>query len=208
MKHPVDRRTFLNSLSVTAAAASAVSATYFAGPRPAQRGHQGQGQRPRHAVQDRPHHVPDRPCQSAGRTRPQGASARGRGDQRRRRTAGQAQDRDHLRRRGGRHRRQRQGASPHEALREDRPVHRRHLQRQHAGARPGRRGARRADDVQRRLHRLPVRQGGAQAEVRVPRDQHPVGRRRHLGGRRGQGLAEGQARRLDPARLQLRPQRA
>jgi len=39
MKNPMDRRTFLNSLGVTAGAAvaaSAMSGTYFAGPRPAQ----------------------------------------------------------------------------------------------------------------------------------------------------------------------------
>jgi hypothetical protein len=38
MKNPMDRRTFLNSLGVTAGAAvaaGAMSGTYFAGPRPA-----------------------------------------------------------------------------------------------------------------------------------------------------------------------------
>jgi branched-chain amino acid transport system substrate-binding protein len=52
MKHPVDRRTFLNGLGVTAGAAvaaSAMSGTYFAGPRPA------------HAAPKVKGNVPDRP---------------------------------------------------------------------------------------------------------------------------------------------------
>ena len=56
--------------------------------------------------------------------------------------------------------------------------------------------------------RLPVRQGGAQAEIRLPGHQHPVGGRRYLRGRRRQGLARGEADRLHPAGLQLRAQRA
>ena len=82
----------------------------------------------------------------------------------------------------------------HEALREDRPLHRRHLERQHARARPGGRGARAADDLRRRLHRLPVRQGGAEPEIHLPHHQHPVGGRHHLRDRRGADLAAGRAR--------------
>ena len=125
----------------------------------------------------------------------------------RRRHPRQAQDRDHHGGRAGRHRRQRQRASPHEALREDRHVHRRHLQRQHAGARTGGRGARPAHDLRRRLHRLPLGQGGAEPEVHVPHHQHPVGRRRHLRGGGGADLADRQEDRPHPSRLQLRPQR-
>ena len=119
----------------------------------------------------------------------------------------QAQDRDHHGGRERRHRRQRQRNAPHEALREDRHVHRRHLQRQHAGAGTGGRGARPAHDLRRRLHRLPVGQGGAESEVHIPHHQHPVGRRRDLRGRGGADLADGQEDRPHPPRLQLWPQR-
>ena len=64
----------------------------------------------------------------------------------------------------------------------------------------GGRGARPAHDLRRRLHRLPVGQGGAEPEVHVPHHQHPVGRRRHLRGGGGADLADGQEDRPHPSR--------
>ena len=194
MKRPVDRRTFLNSLGVGAVAAAAAGPGHLFRRTAACATRQSRSRATSPtAVQDRPHDVPDRPGRRARRASLQGAHPRRRGDQCRRRYPRQAQDRDHHGRRARRHRRQRQRASPHEALREDRHVHRRHLERQHAGARPGRRGARPADDLRRRLHRLPVRQGGAESEIHLPHHQHPVGRRRDLRG--GGGARPGRPRR-------------
>ena len=45
---------------------------------------------------------------------------------------------------------------------------------------PGRRGAEAPDDLRGRLHRLPVRQGGAEPPLHLPDHQHPVGRRGDL----------------------------
>ena len=75
------------------------------------------------------------------------------------------------------------------------------------GARSGRRGAEPADDLRRRLHRLPVRQGGAEAEIHLPPHQHPIGGRHHRGDRRGAGMAASAQDRASASRLQLRAQR-
>ena len=48
---------------------------------------------------------------------------------------------------------------------------------------PGGRGAQAAHDLRGRLHRLPVRQGGAESALHLPHHQHPVGRRRDVRGR-------------------------
>ena len=165
-----------------------------------------QGQNSRHALQDRAYDLHHRPGGRARRPLVEGAHHGGRGDQRPGRAARQAQDRDHHRRRGGRHRRQRQRASPHEARGQDRPVHRHHLERQHAGARSGRRGNEPADDLRGRLHRFSVRQGGPEAEIHFPADQHPIGRRHHRCDRRRPSVAAGPQDRSSAPGLQLRAQ--
>ena len=77
----------------------------------------------------------------------------------------------------------------------------------YAGARPGSRGAWGADDLHRRLHRLPVRRGRSEPEIRLPHHQHPVGGRHHGSDRRGAGMAACSQDRPHPSGLQLRPQR-
>ena len=204
----VDRRKFLGALGVT------VGGTGLGRCRPGCRTAAGQsrdraaqGQDSGYALQDRAHDVLHQPGGGARRAVAQGPHPGGRRDQRPGRSPGQAQDRDHHGGRSRRHRRQRQRASPHEARGQDRPVHRRHLQRQHPGARPGRRGAQPADDVRGRLHRLPVRQGRSQSEIHLPPHQHPIGGRHHGGDRRRAGLAASQEGRSPASGLQLRPQR-
>ena len=64
-----------------------------------------------------------------------------------------------------------------------------------------------ADDLRRRMHRLPVRQGGPAAEIHLPSHQHPIGRRRHGGDRRGAGMAASAQDRAFASRLRLRAQR-
>ena len=92
-------------------------------------------------------------------------------------------------------------------LGEDRPVHRHHLERQHARPRSGRRGGEVPDDLRRRLHRLPVREGRARPALHLPADQHPVGGRRDGGDRGRHGVARGAEDRPHPSRLLVRAQR-
>ena len=209
MKHPIDRRTFLNSLAVgAAAAATAVPATYFAGPRPA------------HAAFKPKGNIPDKPFKAGHITFLTGpANLLGEPGRK-----GHLLAAEEINAEGGfLGKRKIETIFADEAAGTDANV--KELRRMKLSENidlftgiissgntpalgPVAEELGRADDVQRRLHRLPVRQGGDPAEVRLPGDQHPVGGRRHLRGRRGEGLAAGQAGRLDPAGLQLRPQRA
>ena len=63
------------------------------------------------------------------------------------------------------------------------------------GARPGRRGGQVPDALRRRLHRLPVREGGAGPPLHLPADEHPVGRRRD-GGDRGHAAPGPRSRKI------------
>ena len=92
------------------------------------------------------------------------------------------------------HRRQRQGAPSDEAVGEDRLLHRRDLERQHTGPRPGRRGGEVPDPLHRRLHGLPVREGRPGSALRLPPHQHPVGGRRDGRHRCRHRLARGRGR--------------
>ena len=61
--------------------------------------------------------------------------------------------------------------------------------------------------LHRRLHRLPVREGGAEPALRLPADEHPVGGRRDGGDRGHHGVARGPEDRPHPPRLLLRAER-
>ena len=115
------------------------------------------------------------PGGSAWRADVQGPSPGGRGDQRHRGAARQAQNRGAQSRRGRRRRWERQGAAPVEATGEDQLFLRHHLERQYAGARARRRGAQGPDDLRRRVHGFPVRQSRAESALHLPHHQHPVG---------------------------------
>ena len=211
MTSEVSRRNFLTQLGMTAGTAAAAAAAPLIGgpsligarrsPGPAQ------GQYPGHALQGRPHDLLHGRRRRARRAHVQGPHPRRGGDQRQGRPPRQAQDRDGQ---GGRergHGRQRQRDAPHEALREDRFLHGHHLERQHAGPRAGGRGAQAAHHLRGRMHRLPLRQGGAEPALHLPHHEYPVGRRRHLRARHRADVAHGEEDRPHPSRLLLRPQR-
>ena len=206
MQKPVDRRSFLNNLGVTVGAAAATASTPLIMPAAAQTA-APKGNIPSTPLKfghmtflTGPAAVLGEPSLKGHILAAEEINAAGRHSR-------QAQDRDDHGGRAGRHRRQRQRNAPDEALREDRHVHRHHLERQHARARTGGRGARPADDLRRRLHRLPVRQGGAEPEIHLPHHQHPVGRRRDLRAGGGADLADREEDRAHPPGLFLRPQR-